>query len=55
MVEVLENKIYFRDGMRLAGPLNHERFLASIVRIADEFNVRPSTILRARGLEAWKY
>jgi hypothetical protein len=31
--------------MRLAGPLDYEKFHRSIVRIADEFNVRPSSIL----------
>ena len=38
-IEVLENKTFFRDGMRLAGPLDHEDFHRSMVCIADELLV----------------
>lgn len=44
-VEVLESKIFFRDGMRLAGPIDNDKQLVSIVNIANEFNVRPAKIL----------
>ena len=44
-IEVLENKIFFRDGMRLAGPIDNDEHLLSIVNIANEFNVRPTMIL----------
>jgi len=51
-VEVLENKIYFRKGMRLVSPLDHEEFPRRIVRIADELQVEPSYVLIAY-LEHW--
>jgi hypothetical protein len=44
-LEVLDNKIFFRDGIRLAGPLDHVNFHQSLVRIADELQVRPAKIL----------
>ena len=37
--QILENKIFFRKGMRLAGPLDYEEFYQSLVRIADELLV----------------
>ena len=51
-IEVLENKIFFRDGMRLAGPLDHDDFPSGLVRIADEFQVEPSKVLIAY-IEYW--
>ena len=44
-IEVLENKIFFRDGMRLAGPLAHDDFPNGLVRIADELRVLSVEIL----------
>ena len=44
-VEVLENRIYFRKGIRLAGPIDPDEQIRSIVKIAGEFSVRPNTIL----------
>ena len=44
-IEVLENKIFFKNGMKLAGPLDYEDFHGSLLTIADEFQVRPSIIL----------
>ncbi len=46
-IEILNTKIYFRDGIRLAGPLDHENFHQSLVLIADEFKVKPSMVLIA--------
>lgn len=40
-IEVLENKIFFRYGLRLVGPLDHAEFHQSLVRIADELHVPP--------------
>ncbi len=51
-VEVLENKEYFRKGMMLVGPLDHDDFPSGLVRIADEFQVEPSKVLIAY-IEYW--
>ncbi len=40
-IEVLDNKIFFRDEKRLAGPLDHDDFPGGLVRIADELLVSP--------------
>ena len=44
-IEVLENKIFFKKGMMLVGPLDLERFYSSIVEIASELNEKPVLIL----------
>jgi hypothetical protein len=44
-VEILENKTYFRYGLRLAGPLDQECLFSSIIEIASELNVKPVLIL----------
>lgn len=51
-IEVLETKVYFRKGMRLAGPLDLGCILTSLVCIADEFQVEPSMVLIAY-IEYW--
>ena len=38
-LEVLENQFFFKEGMRLAGPLDQDDFHRSLVRIADELLV----------------
>ena len=44
-VEVLGNKMYFRDELRLVGPLNYENFHHSLVHIADELRVLSVEVL----------
>ena len=44
-VEIFENKTYFRDGIRIVGPLDHESLFVSIIEVASELNVKPVLIL----------
>ena len=45
--QILENQIFFRKGMRLAGPLDYEEFYHSLVRIADELLVSSVAVFLA--------